>query len=200
MAAARAEEATPPGSVSRAQSRPPSRFSSAKSRERIAGYLFIAPSLLHFLIFTVYLLGVSLVISTWVWDLITPHEFRGLYNYKTLLFDDPVFWISFRNTLLYAAMTVIPGLLLGLLFALAVNQKLRGIALFRAAYFLPGIVPIVAVAIVFRFLYSPDGGLINKVLGLVGINGPDWLENPSTALAAIAAMSVWQTLGWNMTF
>jgi ABC-type sugar transport system permease subunit len=203
MATAPAEEATPPGSVStvqRPRARPPSRFSSAKSKERIAGYLFIAPSLLHFLVFTVYLLAVSLVISTWVWDLITPHEFRGLYNYKTLLFDDPVFWISFRNTLLYAAMTVIPGLLLGLLFALAVNQKLKGIALFRAAYFLPGIVPIVAVAIVFRYLYSPEGGLINKVLDLVGINGPDWLENPTTALAAIAAMSVWQTLGWNMTF
>jgi multiple sugar transport system permease protein len=177
-----------------------SRLSAAKTREAIAGYLFVAPSLLHFLIFTVYLLGLSLVISTWVWDLITPHEFRGLYNYKTLLFHDPVFRTAFVNTMLYALYTTVPTLALGLLFALAVNHKLRGVSLFRAAYFLPVVVPTVALAIVFRWLYSPDAGLINEVLGLVGIPAHDWLHSSSTALPAIAAMAVWQNLGWSMTF
>jgi ABC-type sugar transport system permease subunit len=201
MAAAPAAEVTAGSSSDTlGQSAGPGRFRSARSRERLAGYLFLAPSLLHFLVFTVYLLGLSLVISTWVWDLITPHEFRGLYNYKTLLFDDPVFWIAFRNTLLYAVMTIFPGLALGLLFALAVNRQLKGMAIFRTAYFLPVVVPTVAIAIVFRFLYSPEGGLINELLGLVGITGLNWLEEPSTALPAIAAMSVWQKLGWNMTF
>jgi multiple sugar transport system permease protein len=176
------------------------RFSRTRSREALAGYLFVAPSLLHFLVFTAYLLAVSLVMSTWVWDLLTPHQFRGLYNYNTLLFHDPIFRIAFKNTLIYAVLTIVPGMALGLVFALAVNQKLKFIALFRAAYFLPVVVPTVAVAIVFRWLYSPDVGLINQVLGVFGITHHDWLNGSSTALPAIAAMAVWQNLGWNMTF
>jgi multiple sugar transport system permease protein len=177
-----------------------SRFASNKAREALAGYLFVAPSLVHFLIFTAYLLAVSLVMSTWVWDLLTPHHFRGLYNYNTLLFHDPVFRIAFRNTLIYAVLTILPGMAFGLLFALAVNQKLKFIALFRAAYFLPVVVPTVAVAIVFRWLYSPDTGLINEILGFFGVPHHDWLNSPTTALPAVAAMAVWQNLGWNMTF
>lgn len=174
---------------------------SRRSRaEAITGYVFIAPALLHFLIFTVYLLGLSLVISTWVWDLLTPHEFRGLYNYKTLFLDDPVFWTAFKNTLLYALFTIPVGMGLGLVFALAVNQKLKGVAFFRAAYFLPVVVPVVAVAIVFRWLYNPEAGLVNEFLGLFGIPHHDWLNGAHTALPAIAAMAVWQNLGWNMTF
>lgn len=177
-----------------------SRLSKNKTREALAGYLFVAPGLLHFLVFTVYLLAMALVMSTWVWDLLTPHEFRGLYNYKTLLFEDKVFRTAFKNTLIYAAMTIVPGMALGLIFALAVNQKIKGIAVFRAAYFLPVVVPTLAVAIVFRWLYNPDVGLINQLLGLVGIEGLDWLNTSFTALPAIAAMAVWQNLGWYMTF
>jgi ABC-type sugar transport system permease subunit len=169
-------------------------------REAVAGYLFVAPSLLHFLIFTVYLMASSLLISTWVWDLLTPHEQRGLYNYKTLLLHDPVFRKAFGNTLLYALYTIPTGMVLGLLLALAVNQKLRGIAIFRAAYFLPVVVPMVAVAIVFRWLYNPDFGMINWLLAPFGVEKHDWLGSPATALPAVAAMAVWQNLGWNMTF
>jgi multiple sugar transport system permease protein len=171
-----------------------------RGREAIAGYLFVAPSLLHFLIFTVYLLGSSLVISTWVWDLLTPHHERGLYNYQTLLLHDPIFWTAFRNTVLYAVMTIPTGLVLGLGLALIVNTKLRGISIFRAAYFLPVVVPMVATAIVFRWLYNADFGLVNWFLGLFGIPHHDWLGTPQTALPAVAAMAVWQNLGWNMTF
>lgn len=177
-----------------------SRLSSNKSREALAGYLFVAPGVLHFLVFTVYLLAMSLVMSTWVWDLLTPHQFRGLYNYRTLLFEDKVFRTAFKNTLAYALMTIVPGMALGLIFALAVNQKIKGISVFRSAYFLPVVVPTVAVAIVFRWLYNPDVGLINQFLGLFGFEGRDWLNTSSTALPAIAAMAIWQNLGWNMTF
>lgn len=169
-------------------------------REALTGYLFIGPSLIHFLVFTAYLLAVSLVVSTWAWDVLTPHHFRGLYNYKTLLFHDSVFRTAFGNTLLYALYTIPTGIVLGLVFALAVNQKLKGIALFRAAYFLPVVVPTVAVAIVFRWIYSPQGGLLNQFLGLFGLHAHDWLNGSHTALPAVAAMAVWQNLGWNMTF
>lgn len=170
------------------------------NREALAGYAFVAPSLLHFMIFTVYLMASSLLISTWVWDLLTPHQSRGLYNYNTLLFHDPLFWTSFKNTLLYALMTIPTGMALGLLLALTVNQKLRGIGVFRTIYFLPVVVPVVATAIVFRWLYNGDYGLINWFIGLFGIPKQDWLGNDHTALPAIAAMAVWQSLGWNMTF
>ncbi len=169
-------------------------------REQIAGFLFVAPSLIHFLIFTVYLMLSSLVISTWTWDLLTPHKQRGLYNYSTLLLHDPIFRTAFRNTLVLAVMTVGPGMILGLLLAMVVNTKLRGISIFRAAYFLPVVVPVVATAIIFRWLYNPDFGVINWFLGLFGVAHHDWLGNSSTALPSIAAMSVWQSLGWNMTF
>lgn len=170
------------------------------NREALAGYLFVAPSLLHFIVFTVYLMGSSLLISTWVWDLLTPHQERGLYNYRTLLFHDPIFWTAFKNTLLYALMTIPVGMALGLLLALAVRTGLRGIGAFRAAYFLPVVVPAAATAIIFRWLYNPDFGLINWFFGLFGIAHHDWLGSSATALPAIAAMAVWQSLGWNMTF
>jgi multiple sugar transport system permease protein len=170
------------------------------SRERIAGYLFVAPSLLHFLVFTVYLMLSSLVISTWTWDLLTPHKEVGWHNFNTLLFHDPIFWTAFKNTIVLSLLTVVPGMVLGLALALVVNTKLRGISIFRAAYFLPVVVPTVATAIIFRWLYNPDFGVLNWLLGHVGVPAQDWLGSPSTALLSIAAMSVWQSLGWNMTF
>jgi ABC-type sugar transport system permease subunit len=170
------------------------------SRERIAGYLFVAPRLVHFLVFTVYLMLSSLVISTWTWDLLTPHREVGWHNFNTLLFHDPIFWTAFKNTIVLGLLTVVPGMILGLLLAMVVNTKLRGISIFRAAYFLPVVVPTVATAIIFRWLYNPDFGILNWMLGWVGIPHHDWLGSSSTALASIAAMSVWQNLGWNMTF
>ncbi len=191
--------AAPDAAVASAASRP-RRASRRITREHLAGLLFVAPSLIHFLIFTVYLMLSSLVISTWTWDLLTPHRQRGFYNYTTLLFHDPIFRTAFKNTLLLAFLTVAPGMVLGLLLALVVNTKLRGISIFRAAYFLPVVVPAVATAIIFRWLYNPDFGVINWFLGLFGVPHHDWLGSPSTALPSIAAMSVWQNLGWNMTF
>lgn len=170
------------------------------TREAVAGYLFILPSLLHFLVFTIYLMASSLVMSTWVWDLLTPHKERGLYNYRTLLFHDQIFRTAFKNTLLYTLFTIPTGMVIALLLALAVNVKLRGISFFRAAYFLPVVVPVVATALIFRWLYNPDVGLINYFLGLFGVPKHDWLGSSSLALPSIAAMAVWQSLGLNMTF
>jgi ABC-type sugar transport system permease subunit len=91
-------------------------------------------------------------------------------------------------------------MILGLLLALVVNTRIRGISIFRAAYFLPVVVPAVATAIIFRWLYNPDFGVLNWLLGFLGVPPQDWLGSSSTALISIAAMSVWQSLGWNMTF
>jgi multiple sugar transport system permease protein len=167
-------------------------------RETVAGYLFVAPSLAHLLVFVVGLMVASAVISTWRWDLLTPPEFVGLRNYADLM-RDPLFWLAIRNTLFFVALTIPTGIALSLALALAVNTKLKGMVLFRSAYFVPYIVSMVAVAVVWRWVYNGDFGLLNWFLGIFGLHKVDWLNNPKTAMVAVAVMFVWKSLGWNMT-
>jgi multiple sugar transport system permease protein len=167
-------------------------------RDTVAGYLFIAPSLIHLLVFVVGLMIASAVYSTWRWDLLTPPVPVGLRNYVDLL-HDRLFWLALRNTLYFVALTLPGGIIVSLALALAINTRLKGMTLFRSAYFLPYIVSMVAVAVVWRWVYNGDFGLLNWFLGLFGIDKVDWLGNPATAMPAVAAMFVWKNLGWNMT-
>lgn len=169
-----------------------------RRRDNLAGYLFIAPAFVHLLVFVVGLMVASLVISTWRWDLLSPPESVGLDNYTRLL-SDPEFWLTVRNTVLFVVLTIPAGLALSLGLALAVNTRLRGMVFFRSAYFLPHIVSMVAVAVVWRWVYNAQFGLLNWFIGLFGLAPVDWLNNPRTAMASIAVMFVWKTLGWNMT-
>jgi multiple sugar transport system permease protein len=169
-------------------------------REALAGYLFVAPSALHFLVFVFGLAIASSVISLFEWDLISDAHFVGLRNYRELLQDD-VFWLSLRNTVYYSIIYIPLSLSLGLGLALAVNAGLRGAVAFRVLYFLPYIAPMVAVAILFRWLYNPEFGLINWALGWLwpGDVTIDWLGNPALSLPAIAFMTAWKNLGWTVT-
>ncbi|WP_327346062.1 sugar ABC transporter permease [Streptomyces europaeiscabiei] len=129
----------------------------------------------------------------------TPAEFTGLQNFRVLL-DDPLFYKSLRNTFYFAA-TVVPlqgGL--ALVLALLVNAKVKGVNFFRTVYFVPVVTSMVVVSILWTFMYQKTG-LVNELisrltLGLV--DGPDWLNNPSTAMPAIILMSVWQGVGFHM--
>jgi len=163
----------------------------------VAGYLFVAPSLIHFLVFVAGCVVFSLVLSTMKWDLLTPPSFIGIRNY-TELFHDKILWISLKNTLLYVLFTIPSGIALALALAIALNNKLRGVALFRTAYFIPVVSSMVAVSIVWRWIFNPDFGLLNWFLGLFGVPAVDWLGNKSTALLSVAIVSVWKGLGWNM--
>jgi multiple sugar transport system permease protein len=192
---AAAADTAVPAKTARARSRTRERY---RWRDTVAGYLFLAPSLVHLMLFVVGLMVASAVYSTWQWDLLTPPVFVGLRNYLDLA-KDPLFWLSLRNTLYFVALTIPPGIALSLGLALAVNTKLKGMVFFRSAYFLPFIVSAVAVAVVWRWLYNADFGLLNWLIGLVGFGKVDWLNNPSAAMPAVAAMFVWKNLGWNMT-
>ena len=169
-----------------------------------AGWLvpasFLAPSLLHFVVFTGGTLLASLVMSTWKWDLVTPHVGVGLGNY-TALFQDPAFWRSLLTTLLYCAVTIPLSLGLGLVLALALDSRLRAVKVFRFFYFLPYIAPLAAVAILWRWMYNSDFGIINYVLSLLlpGEVQVDWLGDPATMLLSIGVMDVWKGLGWSVT-
>lgn len=126
----------------------------------------------------------------------TPAQFTGVDNFVRL-FDDATFWKSLRNTVLFAVV-IVPvqsGIALGL--ALLVNVRMRGTNFFRTVYFLPVVTSIVVVSMLWLFMYQPDG-LINAVLAKVGIQGPDWLGNPQTALFAIIVLSIWQAAGMHM--
>ncbi|MFJ5840231.1 carbohydrate ABC transporter permease [Streptomyces shenzhenensis] len=129
----------------------------------------------------------------------TPARFVGLRNF-TLLFQDPVFYKSLRNTAYFAVVVVPLQAGLALVLALLVNAKVRGVNFFRTVYFLPVVTSMVVVSLLWTFLYREDG-LVNHVLSaLTGghVHGPDWLGDPATAMPAIILMSVWQGVGFHM--
>jgi multiple sugar transport system permease protein len=176
----------------------PSQPRSLWQRPGLVALLFLFPNILGFLIFHIGPFFYTMWLSLNEWDLFLPAQFIGLGNFRTLFLDDPIFWISLRNTLYYS-LVVIPGnLILSLMLALAINQQLRGIRLFRTIYFLPVITSMVAVAMAFRWLYSYDWGLINYLLGLLHLPPVPWLSDPRTALPSVALVTIWKDAGYNM--
>lgn len=176
--------------------KPPKRKSNR--REIGAAWVFIGPGLLHSIVFIIGMVVVSVTLSTLRWDLVSPPEFVGLANFQRIVADE-MFWVVLKNTAIFVLLSVPTGLALSLGLALAANTKLRGVTFFRTAYFFPYIASMISVAIIFRWLYNSDYGLLNSFLGWFGINPVDWLGQCSTALPAVALLSVWKGLGWNMT-
>jgi multiple sugar transport system permease protein len=125
-----------------------------------------------------------------------PARFIGFDNFIRL-FGADTFWASLRNTVIFAVVIVPVQSLLALGLAMLINVKMRGVNFFRTIYFLPVVTSIVVVSILWLFLYQPNG-LINALLAKVGIQGPDWLGNPNTALFAIIIVSIWQAVGFHM--
>lgn len=129
-----------------------------------------------------------------------PPRFVGLDNFVRAFTQDPVFLRSVLNTFLFAIVVVPVQAGLGLLLAVLVNQKLRGVTFFRIVYFIPVVTSIVVVSILWKFMYQPTG-LINSFIDTVtfgALQGADWLNNPSTALPAIIVLSIWQAVGFHM--
>jgi multiple sugar transport system permease protein len=157
-------------------------------------WLFLAPTLIGLAVLSAGPIIAALGISLTKWDLLTAPRFIGLDNFATLL-SDRRFLTALRNTAFYTATSVPIGLVLGLALALALNQRLRGISWIRTAYFLPVVTSTVAISLVWSWIYSPDSGPLNGVLGAVGIPAQRWIADPFWAMPSIVAMSVWQGLG-----
>ncbi len=167
-----------------------------KEQARIA-YLFIAFPLLLFSVFTFFPILFAFFISFYDWNLLIPDKpFIGLANY-TELFQDRVFLISIKNTLVYTVGVVPIQTLLALVLAFIMNQKLSGRAFFRLAFYIPAVTSSVVTSIIFVWIYSKPG-LLNYLLSLIGVAGTDWLTNPNTALFAIMALNIWTTSGYFM--
>jgi len=128
-----------------------------------------------------------------------PAEFVGAENYALLVSDAQFLEVAWNNAL-YALVTIPASVALALGMALLVNGRLPGRALVRAAYFTPTILPMIAAANVWLFFYAPEIGVLNRLLGLLGVDGPNWLGDPDFALAGIMAVSVWKEAGFFMIF
>jgi multiple sugar transport system permease protein len=170
---------------------------STRGRTAIAGYSFLLPNFLGFLVFTSLPVLASLTLSFFDWDLFSTPKFVGLHNFAALL-RDREFWRYGFNTLFL--MLAIPVNMLGSLFlAMVMNQKLRGIVVFRVIYFMPTIVAGVGTYLLWRWLYNPDYGLINAMLRVAGIEGPKWLQSVTWAKPALMLMGFWTAVGgYNM--
>lgn len=171
--------------------------SKRRKRDNLEGYLFIAPALFGFLTFTLIPVLSVFVIGSMEWDLLTAAKWVGFDNYINL-FKDEVFLISLKNTLLWVIYYVPASIVLSLLLALAMNLPLKGISIFRTMLYIPVISPLLAVALLFVWLYNPDFGLINFLLSKLGIKPISWLTSESLALPSIALMAIWKNAGYNM--
>lgn len=160
-------------------------------RQNLTGYLFIAPWLLGFLVFTVGGFASSAYLSMTRWNIVTPPKWVGLANYDALLHRDPLFWTSLGVTLRYAAVAVPLGVIGGVILALLLNCNVRGVSIYRTILFLPSIVPAVATSVVFAWLLNPQIGLVNVILKAFGIVGPAWLADTKWALRSLIGMSLW---------
>ncbi len=167
------------------------RFSQRRAR---AGRMFVAPNLAAVAVFMLFPLGFSLYMSLQNWDLFRPAKFVGLANYRSLFTGDPLFIIALRNTVVYTVGTVVPTVLISLAVAGVLNRKVKGISIFRTIIFLPLAVSSVVMAVVWQFVFNTDNGLLNIMLGWIGIGPIPWLVDPKWAMSALCIVSVWRSV------
>lgn len=172
-------------------------FTGLRREETIAGYLFLLPNLLGFVIFFLAPIVFAFYIMLTDWSLSNDPQFVGLQNFETMV-NDRLFWKSLKNSFYYTFIAVPSGIFIAFWLAMALNRKIRGIIFFRTIYFLPQITLTVAAATVWRWIYQPELGLLNYILGLIGIDGPNWIHHSDWAMPAVIIMSNWQGVGFAM--
>ena len=164
---------------------------SSRRSEALTGILMASPWILGFLIFVAGPMTVSLYLSFTRWDLFTEPRWIGLRNYEQLIFRDARFLLSLKVTTIYAFVSVPLQVSLGLVLATLLNQKIRYLGFFRTVYYLPSVIGGIAVAVMFRWIFGTQFGLINSMLASFGIQGPSWLGDPDLVLVSFILMSMW---------
>lgn len=168
-----------------------------KNAKDWGAYLYLLPVVIILFIFHVFPIFLTLGVSFYEWDLIGDPKFIGAENYARLI-DDPMFWKSIWNTLYYVAVSIPLNIFLSLGIAILLNNPIKGLGIYRTVYYIPVVTSVVAVSIVWNFIYHPDYGPLNKILTTFGIDPIKWLQDPNWAMPAIILMSVWQGLGRNI--
>jgi multiple sugar transport system permease protein len=166
----------------------------SSQRRARAGRMFVAPNLAAVAVFMLFPLGFSLYMSFQHWDLFRPPQFVGLANFRDLFTADPLFVIALRNTVVYTVGTIVPTIFVSLAVAGVLNRKVKGIGIFRTVVFLPLAVSSVVMAVVWRFVFDTDNGLLNIMLGWIGIGPIPWLVSPQWAMVSLCMVSVWKSV------
>jgi ABC-type sugar transport system permease subunit len=161
-----------------------------------SGYFLILPFYIFFTVFVIIPILMTVGLSFTNYDL-SRMSFIGIKNYINLM-TDKFFWISLKNTAIYTFFTLIFTMTLGLLLAVFLNRKLRGLKFFRTSFYLPYVTSMVAVSMVWLWMYEPSHGIVNQMLGWVRIQGHSWLFDVDTALGSIIVMSIWKYTGYYM--
>ncbi len=180
------------------------RFFSQKRLSSLAPYLYILPAFSVILVFQLLPMVYALFLSFFRWDMINKAgaQFVGLRNYM-ILFQDPDFWLSLLNTTIFSFGGIIFGLGLSLIVAVLLSKRIRGLGIFRTAYFIPYVASMTAIAIVWRWIFQPEGLLnlvLKPLLALFSIHLGDirWLQQPGMARVAVIIFIVWKNLGFNI--
>ncbi len=171
-------------------------FRTNKIREALWGYLFITPNFLIVLVFTIFPVFFSLYMSMTDWNILSQPNFIGMENYQKLL-GDSVARVTFLNTFYFTVVSVPINVVLTLVLAVLLNQKLRGISFYRTAYYMPVITASVAVSLMFMWILASNG-LLNQLLGSVGLKPVKWLTDAKIALNSVIGVTIWKGLGMNM--
>ena len=160
------------------------------------GYIFTAPQILGYLAFVAFPMVFSLVLCFCEWNMIDPPTFVGLKNFVAV-FKDKIFGKAIGNTFIYLLIVVPLTLVTSLSLALLTNRKLPLMKFYRVAFFLPMVTSTVAIAMVWAFIYQPEGGIINSILNSLGAkNAPKWLLDPKFARWAVSIVSIWLKAGY----
>lgn len=165
-------------------------FKTPQGRRTVIGYIFIGPFILGVLLWVL----IPALTAAWLvfhdWNLISPAKYTGLDNIVRLG-TDKLFWQSLKVTSIYTVVSVPLGLVISFSLALLINQQIRGIAIFRTIFYLPSIMPIVAAAVLWSWIFNTEFGLLNTLLRYVGLPKIGWLQRPEWALTALILMSLW---------
>ncbi len=166
------------------------RLSKQERREELQFYLFILPWVIGFILFGGGPIIASGVISFTNWSLLASPQWIGFQNYIQL-FQDPLFYLTLKNTLYFGIGSVLLSVVVSFALALLLNQKVKGITFFRTVFYLPSVVSGIATALLWINILHPDFGLINYLLGLIGIQGPGWLYSEAWTIPSLIIMSAW---------
>jgi multiple sugar transport system permease protein len=162
-------------------------------------YLYLLPSMLGAGLFILVPVVVVVILGFFSWNLIGTPQFVGFSNYHAI-FTSSLFWSSLQTTAEYVVLTVVPLVVLSLGMAMLLRNKFMGAGVFRTIAVLPWLATPVAIGVIWEWIFNPQNGVINNVLGFFGITGPAWLSSFTLALPTVAFVTVWQFLGYNMLF
>jgi len=171
-----------------------------RRRNALTAYVFILPTIIGVAVFMLYPLASSLYHAFTQWDGLTPATWTGLDNFRYLFTEDPTFWPSMKATGYFVLLSVPSGMIFGLALAVLLNRAYRGVRIFRTIFYLPVVLPSIAVLTLWKYIYDPLYGLANQVLSALHLPTSDWLQSPRMAMPAIVLVGVWGVGGSMIIF